>query len=105
MKELELLKCVLPDKFVAGCMIAKWHPSWKNFATTLNHKRHEISVEILIAYLDVEEKLGPKILLRNEVRFDLPPIWCRGTHITRTKGRTSLPRLLPSRRRSLKRLS
>jgi hypothetical protein len=25
-KELELLKCVLPDKFVAGCMIAKLAP-------------------------------------------------------------------------------
>lgn len=26
-KELELLKCVLPDKFVAGCIIAKLPPS------------------------------------------------------------------------------
>ncbi|KAK1665599.1 hypothetical protein QYE76_053758 [Lolium multiflorum] len=38
-KEIELLKCALPDKFVAGCIIAKLPPSWRNFATTLKHKR------------------------------------------------------------------
>jgi hypothetical protein len=55
-KELELLKCALPDKFVAGCIIAKLPLSWRNFATTLKHKRHEISVENLMTSLDVEEK-------------------------------------------------
>ena len=60
MKELQLLKCVLPDKFVVGCMIAKLPPSWRNFATTLKHKRQEISVENLIASLDVEEKARAK---------------------------------------------
>ena len=44
-KELELLKCPIPDKFVAGCKIAKLPSSWRNFATALKHKRHEISVE------------------------------------------------------------
>ena len=38
-KELELLKCPLPDKFVAGCIIAKLPSSWRSFATTLKHKR------------------------------------------------------------------
>jgi hypothetical protein len=41
-KELELLKCVLPDEFVAGCIIAKLSSSWKNFATSLKHKRQKI---------------------------------------------------------------
>ena len=59
-KELELLKCTLPDKFVAGCIIAKLPSSWRNFATTLKHKRQEISVKNLIAYLDVEEKARAK---------------------------------------------
>ncbi|KAK1645792.1 hypothetical protein QYE76_063597 [Lolium multiflorum] len=59
-KELELLKCALPDKFVAGCIIAKLPPSWKNFATTLKHKRQEISVENLIASLDFEDKARAK---------------------------------------------
>jgi hypothetical protein len=55
-KELELLKCVLPDEFVAGSIIAKLPSSWRNFATSLKHKRLKISVENLIASLDVEEK-------------------------------------------------
>src|SRR3954465_481231 len=59
-RELELLKCDLPDKFVAGCIIAKLPPSWRNFATALKHKRTEISVESLIASLYVEEKARAK---------------------------------------------
>ena len=55
-KELELLKCVIPDEFVVGCIIAKLPPSWRGFATSLKHKRQKISVENLIASLDVEEK-------------------------------------------------
>ena len=38
-KELEYFKCVLPDKFVAGGIVAKLPPSWTNFATSLKHKR------------------------------------------------------------------
>ena len=59
-KELELLKCPIPDKFVVGCIIAKLPSSWRNFATALKHKRQEISVENLIASLDVEEKARAK---------------------------------------------
>ncbi|KAK1647030.1 hypothetical protein QYE76_064835, partial [Lolium multiflorum] len=58
--ELELLKCVLPDKFVAGCIIAKFPPSWRNFATSLKHQRHEFSVENIMGSLDVEEKARVK---------------------------------------------
>ena len=54
------MKCALPDKFVAGCIIAKLPPSWRNFATGLKHKRQEISVENLIASIDVEEKARDK---------------------------------------------
>nr|AAL31029.1 putative reverse transcriptase [Oryza sativa Japonica Group] len=59
-KEFELLKCVLPDKFVDGCIIAKLPPSWRGFGTALKHKRQEYSVEGLIASLDVEEKAREK---------------------------------------------
>jgi len=38
-RELEQLRHVLPDKFVAGGIIAKLAPSWRNFATALKHKR------------------------------------------------------------------
>ena len=59
-RELGLLNYALPDKFVAGCIIAKLPSTWRNFATTLKHKRQEISVESLIASLDVEEKARAK---------------------------------------------
>jgi hypothetical protein len=59
-KELDHLKIVLPDRFVAGCIIAKLPSTWRNFATSLKHKRQEISVENLIASLDVEEKAQAK---------------------------------------------
>jgi hypothetical protein len=59
-KELELLKCVLPDEFVAGCIIVKLPSSWRNFVTSLKYKRQKISVENLISSLDVEEKARAK---------------------------------------------
>jgi hypothetical protein len=59
-KELELLKYVLPDVFVAGYIIAKLPSSLWNCATSLKHKRQKISVENLIASLDVEEKARAK---------------------------------------------
>ncbi|WVZ52934.1 hypothetical protein U9M48_003933 [Paspalum notatum var. saurae] len=59
-KELEIFKCSLPDPFVAGCIIAKLPSSWRSFATALKHKRTKISVEELIASLDVEEKARAK---------------------------------------------
>ena len=51
---------MLPDKFVAGGIIAKLPPSWNNFATSLKHKRQEFSVADLIGTLDVEEKARAK---------------------------------------------
>jgi hypothetical protein len=38
-KELKQFPCVLPDKFMASGIIAELPPSWKDFATTLKHKR------------------------------------------------------------------
>ena len=45
---------------MAGRIIAKLPFSWRDFATILKHKRQEISVENLIASLDVEEKSRAK---------------------------------------------
>jgi hypothetical protein len=59
-KELELFPCPLPDKFVASDIIAKLPPSWKDFATSLQHKRQEFNVEELIGTLDVEERARAK---------------------------------------------
>jgi hypothetical protein len=55
-KELVLLKIVVPDEFVAGGIIVKLPPSWRDFATALKHKRVHMSISDLIASLDVEEK-------------------------------------------------
>ena len=51
---------MLPDKFVAGGIISKLPPSWKDFATSLKHKRQEFNVSDLIGTLDVEEKARAK---------------------------------------------
>jgi hypothetical protein len=58
--ELEHFPCVLPDKFVAGGIITKLPPSWKDFATSLKHKRQEFNVVDLIGTLDVEERARGK---------------------------------------------
>jgi hypothetical protein len=55
-KELEQFPCVLPDKFGVDGIIAKLPPSWRNFATTLKHKKQEFSMAELIGSLDVEER-------------------------------------------------
>jgi hypothetical protein len=59
-KELTLLKIIIPDEFVARGIIAKLSPSWRDFTTTLKHKRVHMSILDLIASLDVEEKAQAK---------------------------------------------
>jgi hypothetical protein len=59
-KELEQFPCVLHDKFVAGGIIAKLPPSWKDFATYIKHKRQRFNVADLIGTLDVEERARAK---------------------------------------------
>jgi hypothetical protein len=51
---------VLPDKFVADGIIAKLPSSWRDFATSLKHKRPEFSMAELIGSLDVEERARAK---------------------------------------------
>src|SRR5512142_2938869 len=59
-KELENNNCELPDKFVAGGIIAKLPPSWSDFTISLKHKRQEVNVTDLIGSLGVEEKARAK---------------------------------------------
>jgi hypothetical protein len=54
------VQCVLPNKFVAGAIITKLPPSWRDFSTSLKHKRKEFTFGDLIAILDVEEKARAK---------------------------------------------
>jgi hypothetical protein len=54
--ELAHFDCVLPNKFMVGGIIAKLPPTWRNFAMAIKHKKEAMTVESLIATLDVEEK-------------------------------------------------
>jgi hypothetical protein len=55
-KELELLKIIVPDEIVVGGIISKLPPSWRDFTTTLKHKITHMSISYLIVSLHVEEK-------------------------------------------------
>jgi hypothetical protein len=59
-KELRLLKIVVLDEFVAGGIIVKLPPSWRDFTTALKYKRVHMSISDLIATLDVEAKAQAK---------------------------------------------
>jgi hypothetical protein len=59
-KELGLLKIVIPGEFLAGGIIAKLPPSWNDFTTALKQKRVHMSILDLIASLDVDEKAWAK---------------------------------------------
>jgi hypothetical protein len=59
-KELALLKIVVPDEFVTEGIMAKLPSSWRDFATALKHKRVHMSISNLIASLDIEEKARAK---------------------------------------------
>nr|ABA97585.1 retrotransposon protein, putative, Ty1-copia subclass [Oryza sativa Japonica Group] len=59
-KELEKNNCDLPEKFVAGGIIANMPPSWSDFATSVKHKRQAFSVTDLIGSLGIEEKARAK---------------------------------------------
>jgi hypothetical protein len=59
-KELKNFGCVLPEKFVAGCIIAKLPQAWIDFTTSLKQKRQEFDIADLIGSLDVEEKASAK---------------------------------------------
>ena len=48
---------------MAAGIIAKLPASWRDFATTLKHKREDISIEDLIIALDVEEKASANIIV------------------------------------------
>jgi hypothetical protein len=59
-KKLSLLKIVVSDEFVAGGIITKLPPSWRDFATTLKYKRVHMSILDFTTSLDVEEKSRAK---------------------------------------------
>jgi hypothetical protein len=59
-KELTLLKIIVPDEFLAGGIIAKLPPSWRDFITALKYKSVHMPTSNLITSLDVDEKAQAK---------------------------------------------
>src|SRR4051812_6211426 len=96
-KELELLKCELPDKFVMGCIISKLPPGWRNFATFLKHLRRELSVEDVIGHLSVEKNSRAKDSHVKGAECPSSVMWCR--RIFTSSSERTLTRILPSRGR------
>jgi hypothetical protein len=107
-KELELLKLVVPDLFVARGIIAKLPLSWRDFATTVKTKRTHMSTSDLIASLDVEEKAWAKMDNIKELRIKLALIWCTShnhmarARINRTRIITRQSKILSLRRRRMR---
>jgi hypothetical protein len=111
-KELELLKIIVLDEYVAGGIIAKLPPSSRDFAIALKHNRVHISISDLIASLDVRRKLGLRTDDLKELRVKPVPTWCTShSHMAKTKAKlstiritTSQSKLLPLRRRRIRRM-
>ena len=59
-KELKNFGTMLPNKFMAGCIIAKLPQALTDFATALKYNRQEFGITDLIGSLDVEEKVRAK---------------------------------------------
>ena len=59
-KELKNFGTMLPNKFMAGYIIAKLAQALTDFATALKYNRQEFGITDLIGSLDVEEKVGAK---------------------------------------------
>jgi hypothetical protein len=59
-REIASVGCPIPDRVVVVGIIPKLPTSWRDFATSLKHKREHISTESLITALGVEEKARAK---------------------------------------------
>jgi hypothetical protein len=107
-KELGLLKIIIPDEFVARGIIAKLHLLWRNFTTAFKHKRVHMSILELITSLDVEKKARAKDGRSKGAKGQTSAnIWCTShSHMGKAKAKlsgiritTSQSKLLPLRRR------
>jgi hypothetical protein len=85
-KELRLLKIVVPDEFVAGGIIAKMPPSWRDFTTALKHKRVHMSISDLSPFLMLRRKLRLRMDDLKELRVKPVPTWCTNhRHMAKVK--------------------
>jgi hypothetical protein len=101
MKELALLKIIVPDEFVAGSIIAKLLPLWRDFA---NIKGCTCLFRTWSPLLLSRRKIGLRMDGLNELRVKAVPTWCTSrSHMAKAKLSeiriTIQNKLLPLRRR------
>ena len=72
-KELEYFKCVLPDKFVVGTIIAKLLPSWNDFATSPKTRDMSFLFWISLALLILRRRREQKTHVLGSLRELLVP--------------------------------
>jgi len=109
--EIASLGCAFPDRFVVAGIIAKLPATWRDFATTLKHKREDISTEDLVITLDVEEKARAKDAPSTSAAAEngaISQILLRRNSTTRIRAKCrtmgSLRKPLTSRRRKWRRM-
>jgi hypothetical protein len=111
-KELALLKIIVPDEFVTGGIIAKLPHSWRDFAIALKHKRVHMSILDLIVSLILRRKIRLRIDDLKELRVKPVPTWCTShSHVAKANAKlkriritTSQSKLLPLRKRRIRRM-
>jgi hypothetical protein len=83
--------CVLPNKFVAGAIITKLPHSWRDFATSLKHKRKEFTLMTLLRLLMLKRRRERKTHVERQQLVPQAQTLCRGaipsSTIIRTRGR------------------
>ncbi|XP_031247862.1 uncharacterized protein LOC116105594 [Pistacia vera] len=54
-KDLKNEEIILPETFVAGCLIEKLLDSWRDYKNSMKHKRKQMSLEDVIVHIRIEE--------------------------------------------------
>jgi hypothetical protein len=89
--EIASLGFPIPGRVVVAGIIDKFPNSWRDFATSLKHKREDISTENLITTLDVEEKArakdAPSISTAAENGASANIILDKNNHNNKNKGK------------------
>jgi hypothetical protein len=84
--------CVLPNKFVAGAIITKLPPSWRDFATSLKLRERNSLLMTLLRLLMLKRRQERKTHVERQQSVPQAQTLCRGaitsSTIIRTRGRS-----------------
>jgi hypothetical protein len=73
-RELEQLEHVLPDKLVAGGIVAKLPSIWRNFVTALKHKDRKSPLKICWLVLMLKRMLRQRMLHQEHLKGSPTPM-------------------------------